>query len=761
MRGTRLAACAVSICAGLSNAQPVQVPAPLDAAFEKQARAYEALDKIEPPPKGAILLAGDSQFFRWKTFREDLPGYTVINRGIDSFQTSDLARFADRLVLPYRPRLIVLHVGGNDVHNGKTSDQVLADFKTFVAKVHDVLPGVPLAFTSITPGPGRWDERDRRRSANAVLKNYIATQPGLHFINLWDAMLTPDGKPREDLWVEDRVHPNHAGYIVRASVMRPFLGAPDHPSLLPNVTSVADETLDLWPGVAPGETEKMGRERVVTDRPRPFDQITDVTVPTLSVFQPSAQKRTGTGVLLIPGGGLERLAIESEGYEAAEWLTEHGITAFLLKYRVPTRDPSQPWKAGLQDAQRAMGLIRANASKWKVDADAIGSIGFSAGAWINVMLSVYHAEARQYPLVDSADALSTRPDFNVAVYGGGFTDPRTNALFNDIATRLGETTPPMFIAHAFDDQALNSVALMAALKRANVPSELHIFGAGGHGFGVRDSGLPVGDWRDLCLNWLTWQGFMDAPSVRAYAKEFVAARDQGAATLPRFSATRPKPDHVAAYAVQNRVVRHNIAQGDEVIGYLGGQTASAEYGVLFKRGRIEAGNADSILLDPVRPVSIEASIGYVIAVDIGTKVRGPRQALTSVEAVVPMVDLPLNVASLMGGHLSIEDGIAANFGSRRFIVGAPVPPATLGNPGGLKVSMKHNGQESEETTSAATRPSQADILMILINRIIDQGHVIHRGDILSTGTMSGAQPGAAGRYTADFGALGTITFELK
>src|SRR5579871_6462131 len=102
--------------------------------FEKNVESYEAMDLTNPPPKNAILLVGDSQFYRWKTLAEDLPDYTIVNRGIDSFQTSDLVYFADRLVLPYHPRMIVLHVGGNDVHTGKSPEQILADFKTFVAK---------------------------------------------------------------------------------------------------------------------------------------------------------------------------------------------------------------------------------------------------------------------------------------------------------------------------------------------------------------------------------------------------------------------------------------------------------------------------------------------------------------------------------------------------------------------------------------------------------------------------------------------------
>ena len=106
-------------------------------------------------------------------------------------------------------------------------ERVLADFKTFVARVRATQPKIPIAFSSLTPGPGRWDEADRRKQTNKLLKDYIATQKNLHFIDLWDAMLTSDGQPREDIWVEDRVHPNHAGYLLRVKIMRPLLGAPD------------------------------------------------------------------------------------------------------------------------------------------------------------------------------------------------------------------------------------------------------------------------------------------------------------------------------------------------------------------------------------------------------------------------------------------------------------------------------------------------------------------------------------------------------
>jgi hypothetical protein len=211
-------------------AQTNGVPPPPMHRFERNVAAYEAADRTNPPPLDAILLVGDSQFFRWKTLAQDLPGYTIIDRGIDSFELSDLNYFFDRLVAPYHPRLIVMNVGGNDVHNGKSPEQILADFKTFVARARAVYPAVPIAFSSTTPGPARWPEAPRREATNRLLKEYIASQPGLLFIDLWDAMLTPDGQPREDLWVTDRIHSNHAGYLIRVKIMEPVLGALDKSS---------------------------------------------------------------------------------------------------------------------------------------------------------------------------------------------------------------------------------------------------------------------------------------------------------------------------------------------------------------------------------------------------------------------------------------------------------------------------------------------------------------------------------------------------
>jgi lysophospholipase L1-like esterase len=195
--------------------------------FEKHIQAFEAADKTTPPPQGAILLLGDSQFDRWKTVDQDMPGYTIINRGVGGFEISDMVYYADRLVRPYRARLIVVNAGGNDVHDKKSPDAVLAELKSFVTEARAVQPGVPMLVSGLSPGPGRFAEAPQRIVTNKLLKDYCAATPGLTFFNMWEPMLTPAGQPRPELWVADGIHSNHAGYLIRAGIILPLLGKPD------------------------------------------------------------------------------------------------------------------------------------------------------------------------------------------------------------------------------------------------------------------------------------------------------------------------------------------------------------------------------------------------------------------------------------------------------------------------------------------------------------------------------------------------------
>jgi lysophospholipase L1-like esterase len=191
--------------------------------YEKEILAFEAADKVSPPPQGAVLFIGASSTRRWKTLAEDFPEVKVINRGFGGSQMADSVYYADRIVIPYKPKLIVVQAGGNDINAGKTSEQVLADFQAFVTKVRAELPHVRIAFTSLSPSPKRWEQAEKQKEANRLVKEYVRSGENLDYIELWDQFLGPDGKPREDLFVEDRLHNNAQGYVIRAEVVRPHL----------------------------------------------------------------------------------------------------------------------------------------------------------------------------------------------------------------------------------------------------------------------------------------------------------------------------------------------------------------------------------------------------------------------------------------------------------------------------------------------------------------------------------------------------------
>jgi lysophospholipase L1-like esterase len=206
-----------------ARAQAPAAPAVKAAPFEKEIAAYEAADKTNPPPKNAILFIGASSTRLWKTLAEDFPGYPVINRGFGGSQIADSVRYADRIVIPYRPRLIVLQAGGNDINAGKSPERVLADFQAFVDKVRKDLPDTRIAFTSLSPAPIRWSQAEKQKRANALVKAYVESGKNLDYIEIWDQFLAPDGAPREDLFVKDRLHNNPAGYKIRAEAVRSHL----------------------------------------------------------------------------------------------------------------------------------------------------------------------------------------------------------------------------------------------------------------------------------------------------------------------------------------------------------------------------------------------------------------------------------------------------------------------------------------------------------------------------------------------------------
>ena len=298
--------------------------------------------------------------------------------------------------------------------------------------------------------------------------------------------------------------------------------------------------IPIWPGTLPDPQPVKGPETVTVDPTvlvagRPWTAVSNVTRPTMTVYSPKG-KNTGVAVVVFPGGGYQILAIDLEGTEVCDWLTAHGITCVLLKYRVtdvgpyPKSGPYPESPMALEDAQRTMGLVRDHAAEWGIDPNKIGVLGFSAGGGIVADISTYY-QKRLYRPVDAADRVSCRPDFAAAIYPGhisiafaeGDADagvkkfplhipPGANEEFG-LSPYLHFTrdTPPTFLVQAEDDNidgVDQALAYFIALKRAGVPAEMHLYARGGHAFGLRPTKLPITHWPELMETWLRTIGML-------------------------------------------------------------------------------------------------------------------------------------------------------------------------------------------------------------------------------------------------------------
>jgi len=277
-------------------------------------------------------------------------------------------------------------------------------------------------------------------------------------------------------------------------------------------------TVPLWPNGAPGGPPNPAPEIDTTTAKdnliagKPLIRLGNVSSPTLTLYAPS-DKNTGAAVVVFPGGGYRILAIDLEGTEVCDWLNSSGITCVLVKYRVPGSGPYPKSSAALQDAQRALGIVRSHASEWHIDPHRIGVLGFSAGAHLAAALST-HFDQRLYDSIDASDGLSCRPDFAVIVYPGYLALAEKNFALNPDIHVTGKT-PPSFIVQAEDDpvHVENAVVYFLALKNAQVPAELHIYAEGGHGYGLRRTALPVTKWPLSVETWLhTLHNLSDSPA---------------------------------------------------------------------------------------------------------------------------------------------------------------------------------------------------------------------------------------------------------
>ncbi len=287
------------------------------------------------------------------------------------------------------------------------------------------------------------------------------------------------------------------------------------------------ETIDLWPGEAPGALDGLPVERVVNrsaDPRLPDRFVAGIARPRLVVFRPA--RPNGAALLVAPGGGYARIVIDKEGYEIGRWLAARGWTVFVLFYRLPGEGWRDAADVPLADAQRAMRLIRARADSYGIDRARVAAMGFSAGGHVCGDLATRFG-AGVYRPVDAADRLSARPDLCALIYAvqsmrpplahpgsrelliGKAATPATERAHSPSANVSGDT-PPCFLVHAEDDTTVpagNTIDMRAALKAAGVAVETHLFAAGGHGFGIRGAaGKPAAIWPELFAAWAASHG---------------------------------------------------------------------------------------------------------------------------------------------------------------------------------------------------------------------------------------------------------------
>lgn len=313
----------------------------------------------------------------------------------------------------------------------------------------------------------------------------------------------------------------------QAQARQTLSGTPDNPVEIPAPAEPAgllsNEVVEVWPrGRVPG-ADGVTVHRLVLERgaPEAHDRaVMHVTQPILEVFRP--ERPNGAAIILLPGGGYVRLAVDKEGAGGARRLVQSGVTAFVLNYRLPGDGWAAAYDAPLQDAQRAVRLVRSRATEWGVDPARIGVMGFSAGGHLAAASLTRHDDA-VYDAVDTHDAVSARPDLAVLGYAVMSVRPRPGmaegaAWATPLNERVRPGLAPTFILHAADDHTVpvaNSLAMFQALKTADVPTEMHIYQEAGHGFGFSlPPDRPASHWPDAFEAWARRGGFLEPDRLR-------------------------------------------------------------------------------------------------------------------------------------------------------------------------------------------------------------------------------------------------------
>lgn len=191
--------------------------------FDEEIRAFEDSDRVRPPTPGGVVFVGSSSIRLWPDLRADFPGTNVLQRGFGGSRIDEVLHYAPRIVLPYKPKLVVLYAGDNDLAEGRTPEQIFDDYKSFVRLVHDSLPGTRVAYVSIKPSPSRWSLIEGMRSANQIIRDYATSHPGLLYVDVLDPMIGSNGRPRPNLYLSDSLHMTHDGYAIWRSLLMPIV----------------------------------------------------------------------------------------------------------------------------------------------------------------------------------------------------------------------------------------------------------------------------------------------------------------------------------------------------------------------------------------------------------------------------------------------------------------------------------------------------------------------------------------------------------
>ena len=276
--------------------------------------------------------------------------------------------------------------------------------------------------------------------------------------------------------------------------------------LLPHQAVSGKERHDVWPGLAPGETTRLRGEVLPFRKSEvpPVTRVVKITRPTFTVHL--APKPNGSAVVILPGGGFGKVVPDMEGTEAATWLNGHGVSAFVVSYRTTSDNRTPGWVKPLQDAQRTLALVRAQADRWGLQKERIGLVGFSAGGQVAARL-LCDGGKQTYDRIDDVDDTPHRPAFAILVYPWNIYDAARHDLIEGI--EVPRNCPPTFLVHTHDDRSssLGAVLFYAALKRHSVASELHVYGNGGHGYGLRAvAGSQIASWPRHAAHWLMQRG---------------------------------------------------------------------------------------------------------------------------------------------------------------------------------------------------------------------------------------------------------------